>query len=237
MTTTKESKRILSVTIRREVDSDPDTSFYGEYAREASSEYSIDRAHSEDCKSLFKGELEDDECGQCGSYHPVGFTGECRDDANRFPTWDLSDCCDCNGGDMGRGEYRYFNPSFNYVDKNGAALPENTPEEVRKYVRQDYERMESLNRGAWCFVGVFAEAEVQTNGMSTIQTIRSGGLWGIESDSDRDHFRMVESEELETLRTELHAIGFSKRAISHGFCPQTGREGHPQRNNSHPGKR
>ena len=28
-------------------------------------------------------ELED--CGICGASHPVGFTGDCRDDANRFP--------------------------------------------------------------------------------------------------------------------------------------------------------
>ena len=25
-------------------------------------------------------------CGSCGQYHPKGFDGDCRDDANRFPT-------------------------------------------------------------------------------------------------------------------------------------------------------
>jgi hypothetical protein len=27
-----------------------------------------------------------DECGQCGGYHPIGYTAECRDNAFRFPT-------------------------------------------------------------------------------------------------------------------------------------------------------
>jgi hypothetical protein len=31
------------------------------------------------------------ECGCCGSYHPVGFNEECRDDGNRFPCPNDSD--------------------------------------------------------------------------------------------------------------------------------------------------
>lgn len=31
------------------------------------------------------------ECGSCGGYHPAGFDGDCRDDANRFPTPDKSE--------------------------------------------------------------------------------------------------------------------------------------------------
>lgn len=85
-----------------------------------------------------------------------------------------------------------------------------------EYVRQDYERMESLNRGYWCFMGVFATAEVQLSSMSTIQTLRSGGLWGIESDSG-DYFKEVEAEQLAELKDEMHAAGFSKRAIAAAF--------------------
>jgi hypothetical protein len=41
--------------------------------------------------------------------------------------------CDCNGGDMERNEYRYFNGNVeNYKGE--------TPEKIREYVRQDYER-------------------------------------------------------------------------------------------------
>jgi hypothetical protein len=133
------------------------------------------------------------------------------------------DYCDCGEhGDMRRHEYRYFNPSFNYVDKHGKLTDGNTPEEVRKYVRQDYERMESLNAGHWCYIGIRATAEIAVSsvgiaGGALIQTIRSGGLWGIESDSDKDHFAEVETEELAQLRVELKAIGFSTRAISTAF--------------------
>jgi hypothetical protein len=38
-----------------------------------------------------------------------------------------------------RREYRYFNPSDNYKGEPA--------EDIRKYVRQDYERMEAYNRG------------------------------------------------------------------------------------------
>jgi len=116
-----------------------------------------------------------------------------------------------------RGEYRYFNPSFNYVDEQGKALPENTPEEVRNYVRQDYERMGSLNRGDWCFIGIKAEAEVWNPSTQVVQRIHSGGLWGIESDSEASYFEEVEQEELSNLKDELKAYGFSTRAISKAF--------------------
>lgn len=45
-------KRILSVTVRRILDTDADTSYLGKYGSRAESEYAIDRAHSEDCASV-----------------------------------------------------------------------------------------------------------------------------------------------------------------------------------------
>ena len=160
--------------------------------------------------------------------------------------------CDCHGGDMERNQFRYFNPSFNYVTKEGRPADGLTPEDVRKYTRQDYERMESLNAGNWCFVGIRAEAEVQLTG-DLIQRITSGGLWGIESDSDKgsycddprhatpcvhdtsrpcpacveecnpkhfhknNYIQEVQNDELSNLKTELLALGFSKRAIATAF--------------------
>ena len=126
------------------------------------------------------------------------------------------DECNCSGGDRKRNEYRYFNPSFNYVDKHGKPVDSLTPEKVREYTRQDYARMEDLQRGGWSFIGIRAEATVQLTG-DTTQHISSGGLWGIESDSDESYFAKVEQEQLAELRDELHAIGFSKRAISAAF--------------------
>jgi len=123
--------------------------------------------------------------------------------------------CDCHGGDMSRNEYRYFNgPIENYKGES--------PEDIRKYVRQDYERMKSLNNGNWQYIGICAEAEITAHtfdshdGLIT-QTITSGGLWGIESDSDKDYLNSVEQEELASLKSELRALGFSTRAISQAF--------------------
>jgi hypothetical protein len=108
---------------------------------------------------------------------------------------------------MARDEYQYFNPSANYKGE--------TPENMRKYVLRDYERMESLNRGDWCFMGVRAEAEIVLGGIR--QTIASGGLWGIESDSNKSYFTEIETEQLAELREQLHIVGFNKRAISVAF--------------------
>jgi hypothetical protein len=79
--------------------------------------------------------------------------------------------------------------------------------------------MESLNNGQWSYIGISAQAEVLTNTdkLSTVQRITSGGLYGIESDSDRVYLESVEKEELESLKAELSAIGFSSRAISKAF--------------------
>jgi hypothetical protein len=39
------------------------------------------------------------QCGGCGAFHPASFTGDCRDDFNRFNAEDLPDgacvCRDC----------------------------------------------------------------------------------------------------------------------------------------------
>lgn len=84
------------------------------------------------------------------------------------------------------------------------------------YVRQDYDRMESLNRGDWYYIVIKAEAEVQLTG-GTVQRIHSGGLWGTESDSEESYLASIEQEELAELKTELIALGFSKRAIAKAF--------------------
>ena len=51
-------------------------------------------------------------------------------------------------------------------------------------------------------------------GNGVIQRIQSGGLWGIESDSDKAYLKEIESEQLAELANELAACGFSKRSVS-----------------------
>lgn len=242
----KTSKRILSVTIKRMLDESPDTSWLGEYSNQDKSEFSIDRAHAEDCATVQPINESAQQILRNARAHIVDLQRlETDTQDNPSDEWEnleeaynlldeLADGepeCDCGGhGDMGRHEYRYFNPSFNYVDKNGKAT--DTPENVRKYTRQDYERMERLNAGNWCFIGIRAEAEIQLTAtwdnsvvskvswrtpIAPYQTITSGGLWGIESDSDAAYLESVEQEELSDLKAQLLALGFSKRAIATAF--------------------
>jgi hypothetical protein len=225
----KNTKRILEVKIIREVDSDPDTSYYGEYANRANSEFSIDRAHELDCaaqignpqtaqakKTLEHIQQTIGDMQAALNENDFESEDECSNEWDALEDaynkvdelFDAASDCDCGySGQWNRREYRYFNPSDNYKGEPA--------EEVRKYVRQDFERMESYNRGHWCYVGVYATAAVTIG--DSVQTIRSGGLWGNESDSDRSHFEEVEAEQLSELRGTLRMLGFSARAISQAF--------------------
>jgi hypothetical protein len=234
----KNTKRILAVRIIRECDTDRDTSYLGDYSNRATSEFSIDRAHSEDCDSVrpeiqsAKQTLEhvQQTIGDLHSAVLAQYNGTLANEsldlerAELDAAYDLVgelietiDECDCSkAGRHDSREYRYFNPSDNYK-----GLP---AEDQRKYVRQDYDRMESLNAGNWNYIGIRAEAEygihapgLEKGGHYILQTITSGGLWGTESDSEESYLKSIEQEELSTLRTELKAIGFSTRAISTAF--------------------
>ena len=75
--------------------------------------------------------------------------------------------------------------------------------------------MESLQRGDWAYLGIRADAEIIVDGVS--QDISSGGLWGVESDSDRVYLAEIDGEQLSELRDQLRALGFGTRAISAAF--------------------
>jgi hypothetical protein len=230
----RNSKRILEVKIKHMIDESPDTSWLGEYSNTQKTEYAIDRAHSEDCiknQPDVKAKLEriashvDDICdSEIDEANDTIPESEARFEARNTMEELLS--CDCDEhGDMERGEYRYFNgPVENYKGES--------PEDIRKYVRQDYERMERLNVGDWCFIFIKAEVEIQLiateensvvskvswhSPVAPYQTITSGGLWGIESDSDKDYIAEIEGEQLSELKSQLTALGFSKRAIATAF--------------------
>jgi len=52
--------------------------------------------------------------------------------------------------------------------------------------------MDALNNQNWYFMGISATAEVWNPQSHVIQRIHSGGIWGIESDSEKSY---IESEE------------------------------------------
>jgi hypothetical protein len=107
-------------------------------------------------------------------------------------------------GDMGRGECKFFNASPNYDGE--------TATDAARYTMHDYRRMEAYNRSEWWMLGICALATVVLTG-TTIQTLTSGGLWGIESDSGEEYFAQIEREELDNLAEQLRAAGFTDAAI------------------------
>jgi hypothetical protein len=225
MTTTKQSmKRIHKVTIKRMIDESSDTSWLGEYGNRAESDYSIDRAHDLDCLCQFNGKqyevtFYEGEEPTGGGIFPTEKQAEeyAHQNPTEHETYELTEQdaeCNCvQNGHWNNREYRYFNPNWeNYKGESDT--------DIRKYCEQDFTRMERLNAGEWCFIGIRAEAEhsVGTSRAGYLaQDITSGGLWGIESDSDESYFAEVEAEELADLHKQLEGIGFSKRAIAAAF--------------------
>jgi len=90
---------------------------------------------------------------------------------------------------------------------------------VQGWIDQDRARLADYGR-TWSCVGVRAEAQIATGGPKywTVQTVTSGGLWGIESDSDESYFDEVGAEELAALRTILEDLGFASGQISAAFA-------------------
>jgi hypothetical protein len=211
------SKRIAQVTIKRMNDDSPDTSHLGTYSNRAESDYAIDRKHSLDCPVNNLNQEALDTINNAMDHLTAHTYGHLTESEIQDAT-DAQDLliekqdelqeCDCSGGDIERNEFQYFNPCHeNYKGES--------PADIRKYCQQDYERMENLNRGNWGYVGIRADAEIIVDGV--LQDISSGGLWGVESDSDRAYLTEIDGEQLSELRQQLRALGFGTRAISAAF--------------------
>lgn len=120
-------------------------------------------------------------------------------------------------GDMGRGEYRYFNPAISGEESGNPDSPE-----------EDYQRCEAYNRNEWWYVGIRAEAVIETSDEGSTwlrQAITSGGVWGIESDSDDEYFSEIGGEELDQLKGTLLELGFTSEDIDAAFATVKQSEG------------
>jgi hypothetical protein len=190
---------ILSVRIEHQPDDSPDTSTLGEYT-DSPSDWAIVRQEGE-----YLANLKGDACDRCkgGTATPE----DCEEG-------DI--CPDCDGKghlpydppSASRREYRFFVP-YAGGEQQGTA-------DYQKYGKQDYARMEGLVRGDWSYIGVIAKADIEVNGVR--QTIRSGGLWGVESDAG-DYLAEVAKEQLGELRDILASLeGFGKVAIDRAFA-------------------
>jgi hypothetical protein len=77
-------------------------------------------------------------------------------------------------------------------------------------VKQDYQRMEAYNNQQWYMLGIRAAAKVQCpdgSGSYRLEYFSSGGLWGIESDSDKDYIQEIKNEQLDDLYAHLEHFG------------------------------
>jgi hypothetical protein len=200
-----EKARIEIIKVQHILDSDPDTSFIGEYTDKAD-EWNI--------------------CRHCGEYLFDAEAGNRKVEDLENEVHELQDALnEFSSGEKGNGyiktknkilelekeiksielhdcysysrEYDYFRP-YSGGEEEGT-------EEYIKYGKQDFKRMEEYTRGEWCFIGINAYAEVSYsigNGNRRLETFTSSGLWGIESDSG-EYLEEVAEEELTDLKSHL----------------------------------
>lgn len=94
-------------------------------------------------------------------------------------------------------------PDLSHLTQDYAGTPRH---EAEKYMEQDARRFQAFNDGQWHMSGCRAVAEVSYpigNGSRRLERFTSGGLWGIESDSDAAHKAEIESEQIKELQAHL----------------------------------
>jgi hypothetical protein len=98
--------------------------------------------------------------------------------------------------------------SCRYTDKD---IAQHGIEQVQEWIEQDRRRLAECGE-TWHMTGIFIEASIQTSEDGRIwmhNTIRSSGIWSVESDSNDVHLRELEAEQLEELRSILADLDFA----------------------------
>lgn len=70
-------------------------------------------------------------------------------------------------------------------------------------------RIDAFNRGDWSYVGVCAVAKViieYPSGNAIEYTLKSAGLWAVESDSSADYLNGIYQEEVAELKRDIEAL-------------------------------
>ena len=100
------------------------------------------------------------------------------------------------------------NPDLSFLKQDYAEVK--NEKERQKYLKQDEDRLVAYDRGDWYMIGIVAEAEVSypidAQGNRRIEWFKSGGLWGIESDSDEKYIKEVEEEQSDDLKAHLEVF-------------------------------
>lgn len=97
-------------------------------------------------------------------------------------------------------------------------LPDESPD--TSFLDQDgeEERKAEYERGDFAFVGVRAEADVVIEGV--VQTLTSGGIWGVESDAGDEYLTGFGADEYADLRKILTSIGVSTSQLPAKMDPK-----------------
>jgi len=80
------------------------------------------------------------------------------------------------------------------------------------YAKHDKERLDAYNRGVWEMIGIKAVATIhipvddKNDNTVKIQTIDSGGLFGIESDSDNSYMQDIGREQIAEVKNYLRIL-------------------------------
>lgn len=75
---------------------------------------------------------------------------------------------------------------------------------------QNAEQLEAYNRGDWHLIGLYVQVDVHVplgDKTATIITLKSPGLWGIESDADTLYLDDIHNEECSNLTDICKALG------------------------------
>lgn len=90
-------------------------------------------------------------------------------------------------------------------------IPDEDPDPSYLDQAEFAERKAEYERGEFGFVGVRAEIEIKVG--DVLQTITSGGLWGIEDDSGAEYFEEVGNEQVDELVDILKEMGVEVEGI------------------------
>lgn len=216
-------KRILSVTLKHEYDEDADTSYLGKYVRNRIDEFTINLKHQTDCienmphvqekLDRIYSFLESDRpiCEEHENWHEENCE-VCQEEKEYTDAmYDVEERKECEGcRHIDRNTFEYFQPNHeNYLGE--------PVEEIREYCIQGFERMESLNNSDWSYLSIGCVATVSIpSGTSSVTDEVQSWCGGVESDCG-DYIKEVEQDQISDVKSQLTALGFSKRAIVTAF--------------------
>ena len=209
--------KIGRVWIERKIDNDPDTSWLGEYSYNAGEGWYVDRNTETliDCDREVAAENIPCQWG-FGQYK---FLVNFQHDGDPKSWAHVTD----KGVSETFAKAKTDLETFNVAGRKQAVTRE---KKIRcldiLHCCQDARRMYHFGRGDWWFLGIIAKCELVVphprRKLDFItQTLHSGGLWGIESDSGEKYLNEIGREQLSELADQLEALGLGGRAIERAF--------------------